>query len=62
MEKLNSKYIIKCPVCGEDVEVFDICDNCGWENSGPINIDGGANEKPLAEYKKEYEKKAQLAK
>lgn len=34
--------IIKCPVCGEPVETFDICENCEWENSGLYNIDGGA--------------------
>ncbi|APM41386.1 CPCC family cysteine-rich protein [Clostridium kluyveri] len=25
---------MKCPVCGEEVDYFDICDNCGWQNSG----------------------------
>lgn len=34
--------IIKCPVCGEPVGEFDICENCEWENSGLYNIDGGA--------------------
>lgn len=34
--------IIKCPVCGEPVYVFGICENCEWENSGDYNIDEGA--------------------
>lgn len=26
---------MKCPVCGEEVDMFDICDNCNYQNSGP---------------------------
>ena len=26
---------MKCPVCGSEVDMFDICDNCNWQNSGP---------------------------
>lgn len=45
----REKYLIKCPVCGEPVILFDICDNCEWENSGEYNIDGGAMEMTLEE-------------
>lgn len=26
---------MKCPVCGENVDMFDICNNCNYQNSGP---------------------------
>ncbi|MGL4953590.1 MAG: CPCC family cysteine-rich protein [Culicoidibacterales bacterium] len=26
--------VINCPVCSERVEVYEICENCGWQNSG----------------------------
>ncbi len=25
---------MKCPVCGQDVDQFDICENCTYQNSG----------------------------
>ena len=28
-------YGMKCPVCNSEVEIFDICDNCNYQNSGP---------------------------
>jgi hypothetical protein len=31
---------MKCPVCSEEVDRFDICDNCGWHNSGPGEKEG----------------------
>lgn len=35
------EYILKCPVCGEDVEFFDICETCGWQNRGIGETDDG---------------------
>lgn len=45
---------VNCPVCGNLVETYDICDKCGWQNTGAINIDGGPNRMTLAEAKKAY--------
>ena len=56
-EKLQKTWIIDgyvwlhCPVCGHDVMDYDICDTCKWQNTGPINIDGGPNKMTLAEAK-----------
>lgn len=53
------KYEMKCPVCGEDVELFDICDNCKYQNSGPSeSLDGptGPNKMTLREAKEAYRK------
>ena len=41
--------IIQCPVCGNLVEIYDVCENCNWENTGFINIDFGPNEMSLEE-------------
>ncbi|SFE96356.1 CPCC family cysteine-rich protein [Peptostreptococcus sp. D1] len=44
-----------CPVCEKTiVEAWDICDECGWENTGILNIDGGPNKMTLEEAKKAY--------
>lgn len=32
-----------CPVCGNTVEEYEICEICHWENTGPENIPGGPN-------------------
>ena len=59
---------VNCPVCGNLVEtydicdvchwqitaVYDICDVCQWQNTGETNIDGGPNEMTLAEAKEAY--------
>lgn len=45
---------MKCPVCGNIVETYDVCEVCNWENTGFINIDGGPNEMTLEEAKKAY--------
>lgn len=45
---------MKCPVCGNIVETYDVCEVCNWENIGFINIDGGPNEMTLEEAKKAY--------
>ncbi len=50
---------MKCPVCGEEVDMFDICDNCNWQNSGPKKTDSnlkGPNEMTLKEAKEAYKK------
>ena len=44
---------VYCPVCGNLVETYDICEKCGWQNTGETNIDGGPN-RTLAEAKKAY--------
>ena len=30
---------LHCPVCGNEVMDYDICDVCHWQNTGIINID-----------------------
>lgn len=44
-------YIV---LCGYEVMDYDICDNCGWQNTGIINHDGGPNHMTLEEAKKAY--------
>jgi C4-type Zn-finger protein len=47
---------MKCPVCGEEVDFFDICDNCGWQNSGTKEgIVKGPNKMTLDEAKEAYQ-------
>lgn len=48
---------MNCPVCGKEVDLFDICDNCGWQNSGPNEKETdlkGPNEMTLKEAKEAY--------
>lgn len=48
---------LKCPVCSEDVDFFDICERCGWQNSGPNEKDDaprGPNKMYLWEAKEAY--------
>ena len=47
---------VHCPVCGNLVETYDICDVCHWQNTGAFNIDGGPNKMTLAEAKEAYAK------
>lgn len=48
---------MECPVCGEKVDFFDICDNCGWQNSGPKESSvKGPNKMTLDEAKEAYRK------
>lgn len=35
------EFEMKCPVCGEPVEWFDICERCGYQNSGPEEQEDG---------------------
>ncbi|HUM44737.1 MAG TPA: CPCC family cysteine-rich protein [Fervidobacterium sp.] len=56
---MSENIYIKCPVCGHDVEIFDICDVCGWHNSGPDERDDdprGPNKITLGEAKEAYRK------
>lgn len=51
-------FIMKCPVCGRDVEWFDICDNCKYQNSGPKEGENGPmgpNKMTLREAREAYE-------
>lgn len=48
----------KCACCGEEVDKFDICEVCGWQDDGLQNDNpdykGGANKKSLNEAKEIY--------
>lgn len=55
---MKNKYDnVVCPICGKYTfygkNNFDICKYCGWEND---TADGGANDLPLEEFKKRYER------
>lgn len=45
---------LNCPVCENEVSDYDICDNCHWQNTGEINIDGGPNKMTLKEAQEAY--------
>lgn len=50
---------MECPVCGEYVDMFDICDNCGWQNNGSQEKETdlkGPNKMTLKEAKEAYKK------
>lgn len=51
---INGWEYVHCPVCGNLVGVYDICDKCNWQNTGETNIDGGPNHMTLEEAKKAY--------
>lgn len=56
---MGNEDIMKCPVCEEDVELFDICENCGYQNSGPQEKEedlAGPNKMTLKEARKAYKK------
>lgn len=50
--KIDGYVWLHCPVCGHEVMDFDICDVCGWQNTGINNVDGGPNHMTLEEAKK----------
>lgn len=55
---------MKCPVCDHEVDVFDICDNCKYQNSGPnekLYAPLGGNKMTLKEAREAY-KNRQLKK
>ena len=48
---------MECPVCCAKVDMFDICDNCNYQNSGlKENLDGplGPNKMTLREAREAY--------
>lgn len=47
---------MKCPVCGHEVDMYDICDNCNWQNGGPDRSDNyvGGNKITLREAREAY--------
>ncbi|EHK2442859.1 CPCC family cysteine-rich protein [Clostridium perfringens] len=48
---------MKCPVCGQDVDQFDICEKCTYQNSGPYeSLDGptGPNKMTLRQARESY--------
>lgn len=52
-------YTMKCPVCGTEVDMFDICDNCNYQNSGSNEKETdlkGPNKMTLKEAKEAYNK------
>ena len=49
--EIDGELWLNCPVCGAEVKDYDICDKCGWQNTGETNIDGGPNKMTLAEAK-----------
>ena len=51
---------IHCPVCGELVETYEICDNCYWENTGITNIDGGPNKITLKEAQRQFKETGKI--
>jgi hypothetical protein len=56
---MKMSYEIKCPCCGSDVEMFDICEVCGWQNSGPNEKEDdvkGPNKMSLKEAKEAYKR------
>ena len=52
--KIDGYVWLHCPVYGHEVMDFDICDVCGWQNTGINNVDGGPNHMTLEEAKKAY--------
>jgi len=50
---------MKCPVCDHEVDDFDICDNCDWQNSGPQENENslqGPNKMTLTQARESYKK------
>ncbi|MGL4572817.1 MAG: CPCC family cysteine-rich protein [Clostridium sp.] len=48
---------MKCPVCSHEVDIFDICDNCNYQNSGSnerLNGPAGPNKMTLKEAREAY--------
>lgn len=48
---------ICCPVCSEEVDPFDICDHCGYQNMGSVETETdvcGPNKMSLKQAKAAY--------
>lgn len=57
MTKNDKIEMISCPVCGNPVEPFDICEKCGYQNSGYDEQSSeirGPNKMTLDEARKAY--------
>lgn len=54
---IDGVEFVHCPVCNALTAVYDICEKCGWQNTGETNIDGGPNKMTLAEAQKAYKLK-----
>lgn len=53
------KTELKCPVCGNIVDWFDVCQKCNWQNNGPDEKDDdlpGPNKMTLKEAKEAFKK------
>lgn len=61
----NTRETNKCPVCGKhELELYDICDHCGWEND-PQQYEhpdkgGCANRMSLNEAREAYKEGRQI--
>ncbi|AJD30852.1 hypothetical protein PZQ55_001222 [Clostridium botulinum] len=54
---------MKCPVCSKEVDIFDICDNCGWQNNGPKEKENdlaGPNKMTLKEAREAYKENKKI--
>ena len=54
---MEDKFTMKCPVCDKEVDMFDICDKCNYQNSGPKEKEGdpaGPNKMTLKEAREAY--------
>lgn len=54
----------KCALCGEEVDRYDICDVCGWQDDDlqrdDPNYKGGANKMSLNEARKAYKENKEI--
>ena len=62
-EVINPAWMMKCQLCGNPVEIHDICEVCGWEwdvvlehTSDRENYSGGANHMSLNEAREAFRK------
>lgn len=56
---MKDEFTMKCPVCGKEVDMFDICYNCNYQNSGPKEKEGdlqGPNKMTLREAREAYKR------